>query len=337
MKRRLWLLVPVFAMTLLLSACGEKSKEDVVQGLNEKIEEMKGYKAKAEMTLKVGDEPQTYEIEIWHRAPDHYRVHLKNDKKEQSQMILRNDDGVYVLTPALNKSYRFQSDWPANGSQPYLYASLVKDILEDKASVFRGAKDIFVFETKTRYQNNKMVPIQEITFHKKSLAPKLVKVMDTNRNQVIAVDFSAFEFNPKFDDDSFEVKKNMTGAQLVVPVDAGERTEDFIIKYPTAELPDVQLVEKEEIDTGNGTRVVLTYGGEKSFTLFQEKAEVIPTMMMETEADGKMADLGFAIGEITENSLSWTYNGVDYLLASQDLTEDEMMTIARSVQGTGVK
>ena len=32
-------------------------------------------------------------------------------QKDQSQIILRNEEGVFVLTPALNKSFRFQSDW----------------------------------------------------------------------------------------------------------------------------------------------------------------------------------------------------------------------------------
>ncbi len=49
-------------------------------------------------------------------------------------MILKNDDGVYVLTPALNKSFKFQSEWPENSSQAYLFESLVKDITEDKSA-----------------------------------------------------------------------------------------------------------------------------------------------------------------------------------------------------------
>lgn len=128
---------------------------------------MKGYKANAKMTLQIGTEPQVYDVQIWHKEPNYYRVNLKNEKKDQSQMILRNDDGVFVLTPALNKSFRFQSEWPQNSSQAYLYESLVKDILEDKESKFSATKDHYVFETKTRYQNNKMLPFQEITLNKK--------------------------------------------------------------------------------------------------------------------------------------------------------------------------
>src|SRR5690606_19116297 len=141
-------------------------------------EELKGYKANAKMTLQMGTDPQTYDIEVWHKDPSYYRVNLKNAQKDQSQMILRNDDGVFVLTPALNKSFRFQSDWPKNSSQAYLYESLVKDILEDNEAKFSATKEHYVFETKTRYQNNQMLPTQEITLNKSDLSPVSVKVMD---------------------------------------------------------------------------------------------------------------------------------------------------------------
>ena len=53
--------------------------------------------------------------------------------------------------------------------------------------------------------------------------------------------------------------------------------------------------------------------------------------------NGQPADLGFTIGAISESSLTWSYEGVDYMLASEDLSEDEMLTIAKSVQGQAAK
>ena len=35
---------------------------------------------------------------------------------------------VRVLTPSLNKSFKFQSDWPYNNSQVYLLQTLLSDI-----------------------------------------------------------------------------------------------------------------------------------------------------------------------------------------------------------------
>src|SRR5699024_2683778 len=103
----------VFGLVLLLSTCGEKSQEDVVKKIDKKLEEMKGYKLKAEMKMNTGQEDQTYNNDAWHKKKDFYRVALSHNKDEKSsQMILKNEDGEYVLTPSLNKSIKCQTKRP---------------------------------------------------------------------------------------------------------------------------------------------------------------------------------------------------------------------------------
>ncbi|MCM3125662.1 MULTISPECIES: outer membrane lipoprotein carrier protein LolA [Bacillaceae] len=331
MKKRLLLLLAGLMVIFALAACGTKSQESVVKDLDGTLNDLKSYKAKAKMTLQMGTEPQVYDVEIWHKDPSFYRVNLKNAQKDQSQMILRNDEGVFVLTPALNKSFRFQSDWPKNSSQAYLYESLITDILEDKQAKFSATKEHYVFETKTRYQNNKMLPIQEIKLKKKSLAPVSVKVMDPDRNALVTVEFSDVKFDASFDKDAFDMKKNMTGAQLEVPVMADVEDKEFTVKYPVAEIPGVTLIDEKEIKTEDGKRVVLTYDGDKSFTLIQEKANAMPAMSSAINMTGKPVDLGFTVGAMNETSISWTHLGVDYMLASTDLSPEEMEMVAKSV------
>lgn len=337
MKKKCFMLLAGLLVVLALSACGSKTQEDVVKDLDKKLEDVKGYKAEAKMTLQMGTDPQTYEIEVWHKDPDFYRVNLKNAQKEQSQMILRNNDGVFVLTPALNKSFRFQSDWPQNSSQAYLYESLVKDIMEDKEAKFSATKEHYVFETKTRYQNNQMLPVQEIKLKKSDLSPVSVKVMDPDKNALVTVEFSNVKFNASFDKKDFDMQKNMTGAQLEVPVMAEVEDQEFTVKYPQMDMADVKLVDEQDMKTEDGKRVVLTYDGEKSFTLVQEKAAVMPTSSVVTSVKGEPVDLGFTIGALSDNTISWTYQGVDYMIASNDLSPEEMSDIARSVQGEMVK
>ena len=119
-----------------------------MRDLESKVKGMKSYQAEAKLSIKTGNEPQEYNVEIWHKEPSFYRVNLKM-QKDQSQIILRNEEGVFVLTPALNKSFRFQSDWPQNSSQAYLYESLVRDILQDKKNLtFEKTDKYYIFKTK---------------------------------------------------------------------------------------------------------------------------------------------------------------------------------------------
>lgn len=323
-----------------LAACGQKTKEDVIEDLNKQVSQMKSYKSNAKMTLKMGTGEQAYDIEIWHKKPHFYRVNLKNAEKEQSQMIIRNDDDVFVLTPALNKSFRFQSDWPKNSSQAYLFESLVADIVDDKDAKFTATKEHYIFETKTRYQNNKMLPIQEIKLSKKNLAPISVKVMDTDRKELVTVTFSETKFDVKFEKKDFDLKKNMTSARIEIPAMAELEDEDFSIMYPTAEIPGVVLKGESEMKSENGLRVILTYeGADKSFTLIQEKAQSIKTISDVATSQlvkGEPVDLGFTIGAMTENSIMWTHQGVDFLIASNELTKEEMLMVATSIEENAV-
>jgi outer membrane lipoprotein-sorting protein len=329
----LLLVITGLLVVFLLAACGSKSKDDVVKELNGKLNDLTGYKVDAKMTLKMGQDSQVYNVEIWHKDPTFYRVNLKNAEKDQSQMILRNDEGVFVLTPALKKSFKFQSDWPQNSSQAYLYESLIKDIVADKESKFSATKEHYVFETKTRYQNNSMLPIQEIKLNKEDLSPAVVKVMDPDRNALVTVEFSKVKFNASFDDSDFDMKKNMTRADLNLPAMADSKDTAFTVKYPTADLKDTELVDEKEVKIQNGKRVVLTYEGEKSFTLVQEKVTVKEASTSPTYVDGDLVDLGMTIGAVSEGSITWTANGVDYMIASNNLTKEELVEIARTVQG----
>jgi len=338
MRKKFLLLMTGLMFIFLLTACGSKSQDDVVKELKSKQEDLSSYKVNAKMTLKMGTDSQVYKVEIWHKDPTFYRVNLKNAEKDQSQMILRNNEGVFVLTPALNKSFRFQSDWPQNSSQAYLYESLIKDIVADKEAKFSSTKDHYIFETKTRYQNNSMLPFQEIKLNKGDLSPAMVKVMDPDRNALVTVEFEKVTFNASFDKDDFDMKKNMTRAQLNLPAMAESGGDQaFTIKYPTFELKGTKLIEEKTVNIEDGKRVVLTFDGKKSYTLVEEKVKAKAASTTPTLVEGDIVDLGITIGAVSDHSISWSHDGVDYMIASSNLSKDEMIEVAKSVQGDAIK
>ncbi|SFG05953.1 Outer membrane lipoprotein-sorting protein [Halobacillus alkaliphilus] len=339
MQRRF--LIILFTMLVLgaLTACGSQSKEDVMKKLEKQSEEMAGYKTEANMKMRTGEEEQKYHIQVWHKKDDFYRVKLENDQDEKgSQIILKNDSGVYVLTPALNKSFKFQSEWPQNTSQPYLYASLLKDIQADGDAEFSATENHFKFKTKTNYQNNKTLPYQEIYFDKKSYQPVMVKVFDQDMNALVEVQFANFAKDESLKKEDFDVDKNMAMAPSEVPVASMEGTEMEEVLYPQ-ETYGADLAEEQEVKTEDGKRVIMTYGGDKSFTLIQEKAEVQPaSAQYSVQVNGEPVQLADGvIGAMENNRLEWSQNGTTYQLASNDLTQAEMVSVASSINSTAVK
>ncbi|WP_408009052.1 LolA family protein [Pseudalkalibacillus sp. A8] len=328
LKRILSLLV-IALMITALAACGSKSQKDVLSDLERTMDKMSGYKSEATMTLQTGENPLTYEIEIWHKKPSFYRVSLKNAEKDQSQMILRNSEGVFVLTPALNKSFRFQSDWPENSSQVYLMESLISDILMDDDRNFKTGDNGYVFNTKTNYQNKNLYQ-QEITLDKSNLLPSKVKVMDKDLKVLVDVKFKNTKLNTKFDDGAFDMERNMESAQLEVPTMAtGDKNKKLTPVFPEFVPEGTTLL--NQVANSTGDEVILTYAGDQSFTIIQKQATVAPATKMLTMNEGELVDIGFAVGVLNGTTLSWSVDGVDYYLASNDLTEEDMAAIASSM------
>jgi outer membrane lipoprotein-sorting protein len=328
----------VLGMVLLLSACGEQSQEDVIENLEESLEELEGYKAEAEMNMKTGQEDQTFSIDVWHKKSDLYRVSLSNEQDdEESQIILKNEDGVFVLTPALEKNFKFQSDWPENSSQPYLYQSLVNDVVMDPEAEFESTDSHYIFRTKTNYQSNNNLPFQEIQFDKKTYTPVLVKVLDNDGNALVEVSFSSFNKEAAFEDDDFTMEKNMAGGSADEPTSAEAAEESpFTVVFPSY-MAGAELTEQKETDLEDGQRVILSYTGDKNFTIVQEKQDVQPTLSSPEEVSGDIVNLGHSIGAMSENKIEWSSGGMDFLLASDQLTQEEMVQIAQSVQNQEVK
>lgn len=54
MRKSFVLLLTGLLAVLILSACGQKTQQDIVTGLDEKAKEYTSYKAKAKMTIETG-------------------------------------------------------------------------------------------------------------------------------------------------------------------------------------------------------------------------------------------------------------------------------------------
>lgn len=338
-KTKSWLAMVAVLMVVVLAACGAKSQEDVLNDVEEALENTESYKSKATMVLETGQEPQTYDVEVWQKDNAYYKVDLKNAKNEQSQIILKNDDGVFVLTPALNKTFRFQSDWPKTSSQAYLYESLLKDISLDADVMFSQDENHYVFKTATTYQN-KNLNSQEIRLNKKDLAPVSVKIMDADNNVLVDLTFTEFERNPELSNEDFNTEKTMDGAQMSEPTMATpEEEEEISIRYPMF-IPDgVDSEPKlETVETGERTAYVQQYSGDKPFTLIQEKSSIVPATTAPLNlVKGEPVDLGFTIGIQSADRIMWSHEGIDYSLISESLSEEEMADVARSVYATTEK
>lgn len=318
----------IITMLLVTTGCGKNTESSVINDLEKKINKASAYKISGDLEIVNNDEVYNYDIEVSYKKDNNYKVILTNKANDHTQIILKNTDGVYVLTPALNKSFKFQSDWPYSNSQIYLLKSLVNDIKNTKDIKFEEEKSGYKIVTTVNYPNNSKLVEQVIELNKKRDIKK-VKAYDDNHAVCMSMTFKSIDYSPIFKKDYFDLNEVM--GTYSIDEETTKKTselEDTI--YPLVVPTNTKLVSEEKIKKDIGDRIIMTFDGDKPFLLVEETAVVedeftiIPTY-------GEPYQLMDTLGVMTNNSLTWTSNGIEYYIVSDVLNQDELVEVAQSI------
>ena len=314
-------------VVMMVTGCSKYSEKSIVKDINKKFDKSSAYKLEGDLEITNNDDVYNYEISASFKKDNFYRIELTNKANSHTQVILKNTSGVYILTPSLNKSFKFQSDWPYSNSQIYLLNALINDINKDEDRKFTKEEDGYSFITKVNYPNNKNLSKQKIELND-NLKIKKVTVYDKNGVICMKMNFNKIDYTPNFKKDYFDLNTIMDEKENnVVEKETGNFEEAI---YPLFLPSGTKLVDEEKIKVDNGDRVIMTFDGEKPFLLVEESAmtmdefTIIPTY-------GEPYRLMDSLGVMTDNSLSWESNGIEYYLVSDVLNQEELIEIAQSI------
>jgi len=316
---------------MLLAACKNMSQQDVVDKLASNLDNADSYLATGKMEIESDGQMYEYFVEVAFKQPHYYRVTMRNETTNNEQIILKNDEGVFVLTPSLNKQFKFQSDWPLSSSQAYLYQSILADILNDEEAIFTPEEEVYLFETEANYHGNRDLVKQVVRFDKKTLTPLVVEVLDSTETPRMSMYFDSFKFNQELEDGIFDSDLTMEETQNTMG-DGGLQPIDLLEAelYPTYIPEGTTLTDRTPIEIEDGNRIIMTFTGEQVFTLIQENARVRETFAPEL-VSGEIVFINGAIGALSDHTVTWVNDGVEFFLVSETLETDELLTVAASI------
>ncbi len=337
----------IMIMALFLTGCGSVSKEKLRDNFINNIKDLKSYYMTGELSVNNNDDTYTYDVSVSYSSPDNFKVVLLNKANNYEQIILRNATGVYVINTSLNKSFKFQSEWPYNNSQSYLLQSLMTDLKNDEDYEFVEKDGNYVFKVDVSYPNNKELVKENIHLDKNANL-KYVEVLD--ENDIPRITFKVLDIDKKanFKDNYFEIdeqketennndEKNQNKSEkdktnINDPKESETNTtgkiEDAL--FPLYLPANTALSNKEVIETTSGERVIMTFSGDSSFILVQENVSkeeeftIVPSY-------GEPYLLIDTVGALTDTSYTWISNGVEYYIVSDVLSTDELLEVAKSI------
>ena len=215
-----------------------------------------------------------------------------------------------VVTPSLNKSFKFQSEWPYNSSQAYILSSLLKDLENDSNVILEEKEDKYILSSSVNYPNNSSLVSQKIVFNKDGVANITFKI-------------SKIDFNPDFKEEYFDVESN---ASEECCKDVSKIDE---IVHPMYLPTGTKFKSEETIKSKDSERVILTFTGDKSFILIEEASKA-PKDFEVTSVSGELVFYENVLGTLSDSSLNWTMNGKDYYIIGDNLSNEELLKVASS-------
>lgn len=325
MKKMLLLLI----IPLLITGCGKKNNEAIKNNFINKINDAKSYIIKAQMEVYNDEDTYTYSIEASYLKEDYYKVKMINQTNNHEQIILRNKDAVYVITPSLNKSFKFQSKWPDNSSQSYLLKQIAKDITNSEDSEITESDSNIIIKSNVNYPNNQELKYQKTTIDKDGNL-KNNEVYGPKDELRIKVTFMKIDYKASIKETDFRIEDYINDEECQECKEEKETSSIDNILYPLYIPNNTYLTSNDKVSTENGERVILTFSGEKNFVLIEEVSttpeefEIIPVY-------GDPLIISDTVGAIGSNSLMWNKDNISYYLTGNDLTSNELLTIGNSI------
>jgi len=315
----------VFMLLLLTTSCDSKLEKDGIKVACDYLSSLDSYSLDCDMTIYRANKDVKMDVTVDYLKPSYYRVTFSNNNGHE-QIIVKNADGVYVLTPSLNKEFKFDSQWPLNSSHAYLIEALISTIKEDTSATFELNGDTLIINSKLNNINDSATKLK-FYYDTKNKKPQKVLFLDDNDNEKILVEFN--EFNP-----NKELKAEMFNSKLIMEEKSNskENTNDEKTEETSIDITCGYVCEgvnlSDYIIEDNYT--VLCYTGDINYTVVVQKVDLYSSVIsMDEYNDYDYLDSGLLL--IGENYSRYYVDDLEVSIYSNNLNRDEVSAIASDI------
>ena len=282
------------------------------------------YEVVGEMEIVNGEDLKNYSLTIGYQMVDgleYFKVVMYDKNINQQQEILRNTDGVFVITPNLNQVFKFEGDWPNNSPKPYLLQN-IKSILQQDYTM-QKKDQTYVLNSIASYSSVPSLVRQEIIFDK-GMKPLTLVGYTAEDNVVLRISFNKVDFEPMFADDYFATPNKNLEASVSTEL------EYSLPWYPMTTF-DAKLTNENVMLVNDGKQHVLEFTGDKSFTIVQREMQRSEELEVSTVSGTFVNELNL-VGYYRENCLTVMSEQMEISVYSSELGMDEMLQVVQSLQ-----
>lgn len=325
-------LIICLLLSILLSSC--KQNQVLEKKFLEIVNELESYKLEATFETYFENGSKQCDVLVYYQSPNNYRVELTNQIANEKQIMIKNNKGVFIILPSINKTFKITSDWPESTNQPYLLHSLAKDIVNGKDIITNNVDGNTTIELNTKLFDNTEPIKEKIVFDYKTKLPKDIYIYRSNNKLFNHISIKNIEQNSKLNSELFVVDNTITSSRLDYidsPIEF-----DRSITYPTFCPTNTKLYQEIVLGSEVDKKAVMKFNGDYSFTLIQCFIEEFDSLKTEY-FEGDIYTMAGNFVLLANNTLKFYTNGVEYTLASSNVSFEELMMIGESLNETDIK
>lgn len=315
----------------LVSGCGTPSTQNMVSKLQTQAEELDAtnYQSTAKMTVQMDNGSQTYYVETSYESPEVYKIALGDANKHINQIIVKNQNGMFIVSPSLQKVFRFNGNWAQNQGHIYLYDQILSQISKATDLKMSNSGDNYTFTMPVTPANDVVATQKvELTQNQGQYTPKQVVLLDKEDKAVVTIDFTSFKTGMKYQEADFDPQKLATSSSSTKTTMASDAAFGYITPVQTFNDKLDILSPQADDDT------LMHYTGPAGFTLEEWR----PTAGgVDGLPNAQLVDLygvpAVYAGSGGADQLTWFNNGVEFSLTSSQMSLDQMREVAMSTFG----
>lgn len=327
------IIISILVLFAIITLIGCKNDKNVEELFVQKVNDLTSYKLVGKLETNYPSGIKECVVTVYYKKPNLYRVELLNANSIEGQIMVKNNDGVHVIIPSINKTFKVNSNWPNNSSYPYLLQSLVNDIVSDENIVSNNDGNYTTLELKAKLFNRDDGNTQKVVFDQTNM-PKEIFIYNKNNELISNFKITSLEENASIDDMLFDT--NETLETLNTYYQENPLTYDRTINYPTYFPEGTSL--KEEVIKGDSLNkyAIMTYSGSVSYTITQKYLNNEDNKIVEyLSGDIYVSDGMFVI--VDTNNITFYNEGIQYTIASNNIELIEMIKMGNSFKTTDIK
>ena len=145
------------------------------------------------------------------------------------------------------------------------------------------------------------------------------------------MNYDSVDTKASFNNKYFKVSENMKTSNET-------NTTSTILEesiYPMFLPSGTYLSDEESVSKEDGDRVILTFAGESPFILVEESTKKTDEIQI-TPVYGEPTIISDTVAALSDTSINFISNGIEYYIASDNLTKQQIIEVAKSINSLPV-